>query len=255
MQDTFQWTDDLVKEFFRYAVDTRRSISYDLEQFKASKSPKREWEIVAFSKNGTICNLIEDWKSNGNWTEPMFRGGTNQFSLAFGLDDTTACAIHSVRRLSDQVIFSVGHRIKPTPTAKSNRIIKSFSVSGSILKVHHEDGYFCSGELYWHHMAKLPATIPTTDGVEIKEGDEVWLIDKEEFRVLDAPHTIYNLANFTACPIFSTREAAETYVLNHAPKLSLNDVREAWGKDRSFVGCDWLIEQLTTLVQQKLNSK
>lgn len=88
----FQWTDDLVKEFMTqfWTLGSAEATPRKISEFKASKQPKQEWEIVKMRAQG--C----DW------------GGH-----PWGNDcDKAGCKIHSVKRLSDGEVFTVGEPIE-----------------------------------------------------------------------------------------------------------------------------------------------
>jgi hypothetical protein len=236
MQDTFQWS-DYFEEFLeknRGEILTRQMA----EQFKSSKSPKKEWEIVAFQARycGDIYNLYPDGR---------FRTKGHEDKPGYSLKEMVADedVIHSVRRLSDGEVFSVGDRIG----SKMNRVvgrIKSFDQSGHIL---YEN---VSGT---EHISQLEnmgqALFMTVDGVEKFHGDTVWNVNDfwrlQEFCV-DKEYA----DKISDGTLFSTREAAEAYVFENRPVLSLKDVKEVLGK--TFRSDD-AVEKFATLVKQKLN--
>lgn len=103
-------------------------------------------------------------------------------------------------------------------------------------------------------LQELPQPILVThDGVEIFEGDEFWGV--RDWRVLEGGKADkYDKNLYKAAPVFSTRSAAEEYILNHKPVLSLNDVRE-WVEAaiRSNLSMDFILEKAEHTVKQKLN--
>ncbi len=125
--------------------------------------------------------------------------------------------IHSVKRLSDDEVFTIGDRCK-------KGIITEFG----ILELHDElavefDNKCCTTNLNSDWCSKLQPLFTTEDGVDVYEGDRVWYFNKE-----------YKLWNSNADPkyhngkkdfiYFSTREAAENYIISNKPCLSFNDV-------------------------------
>jgi hypothetical protein len=222
-----------------------------LEQFKASKAPKKEWEIVAFRHargSGHVYKLREDGKYRSDET-PTGWG----FTLEEMIKDEEI--IHSVRRLSDGAIWSPDDKYKLT-TESRVCTIKGFSLSdnGNVLRIHTEDGYMIADAPYWQGMIKLPAPILVTqDGKEIYEGDEFWGI--RDWRVLEGGRADkYDKNLDKATPTFSTREAAEEWLTNNRPVLSLNDVKE-WVEvtKRRNLAMDFILEKAAKTVKQKLN--
>lgn len=148
MQDTFQWTDELVSDFLKYHFGQFEPLNTSMEQFKSSKSPKKEWEV---------------------WL--------------------------------------------------------------------------------------------TEDGVEVPiiEGNKLFYVETFTYKIGSmtfADHVNVNgiRGKFPQFKYFSTREAAEAYILNNRPLLSLSDVKEALFKQLGDTpNARYLLEPLTALVKQKLN--
>jgi hypothetical protein len=215
-----------------------------LEQFKASKAPKKEWEIVEYSFKPLLGKISR---------EPII--GPNSKYWQQAQQDSEDYAIHSVRRLSDGAIWSPDDKYKLT-TESRVCTIKGFSLSdnGNVLRIHTEDGYMIADAPYWQGMIKLPAPILVTqDGKEIYEGDEFWGI--RDWRVLEGGRADkYDKNLDKATPTFSTREAAEEWLTNNRPVLSLNDVKE-WVEvaKRRNLAMDFILEKAAKTVKQKLN--
>ena len=92
----FKWTDELVKEFMKDFVihPNWKTFGDDwIEEFKASKQPKPEWEI------------LED--ASGKKGDPNFSAITRNHPHW----EYTHYPIHSVKRLSDGEVFTVGDRV------------------------------------------------------------------------------------------------------------------------------------------------
>ena len=106
----FKWTDELVKEFMKDFVihPNWKTFGDDwIEEFKASKQPKPEWEIESFLMRGNTwhkCHYRTEgiqYESNGQY-----------FTLGWGLNIQTEATIYSVRRLTDGQLFTVGDWVK-----------------------------------------------------------------------------------------------------------------------------------------------
>lgn len=226
------------------------------EQFKASKEPKKEWEIVAFKQHDKIYKLVENWKE-ANYSYPVFAHSDDYyFGLVYANDPKYGCTIHSVHRLSDGEIFSVGDRT-------NNGFIRGFKIGVS------ENGVLDNNQMYVTCVATVGDEFPcaglslrfikkvvaplftTLDGVEIHEGDEFWGI--RDWKILDGGKADkYDKVFDKAGETFSTREAAQEYIENNKPLLSLNDVKKAV-PGGPMMKVDGFLENLTNIVKQKLN--
>jgi len=176
------------------------------------------------------------------------------------------CNIHSIKRLSDGEIFTIGDPIGNNEGSKLLDIkIKGFDIDSE---------YFVlttSGRIKLSNVEHRKKPLFTTeDGVEIFEGDSftlISLIDIEEStvdsEVIMKPYDIWekckfyelitnNSKNFLP---FSTKKAAENYIKMNKPCLSLNDVLSITNKT-SFVPEDFsknlIKKELTKIVKQKL---
>lgn len=246
MQDTFQWTTELVNEYAgtfllqaMKAIEAARNGStvekiISASEFIASKAPKKEWEIVAYS--------FEPLK--GIDKPVLVTQGSKYWESAISGDKDFL--IHSVRRLSDASEWHVKEKVDVWETGSFT--IQSFEISAGQMLVKTDGGTYLLNALI-----KLPQPILTTvDGVEIRENEECWIVDKH-YNLLPEPEKINEFKRnyFSNCFIFSTREVAEKYILDHAPKLSLNDVKETAS---ATVKNYWLLmEALSIKVKQKLN--
>lgn len=241
MQDTF-WTPELWCEFLNSNPGLPPTFQNEVNLFKSSKFPKKEWEIVAY-----IFKPL-----SGKISRPPVIGPDSKYWKEAQDDDGEDYGIHSVRRLSDGEIFSVGDRIEGRYAPISKIVIKD-NITGSVgLECGHETSFTAL-----QIAKKLPQPILTTvDGVEMRENEECWIVDKH-YNLLPEPEKINEFKRnyFSNCFIFSTREAAEKYILENKPLLSLNDVKDVCSVPGMRVSAqtDILIEKLTALVKQKLN--
>lgn len=243
MQDTFQWTDELVSDFLKYHFGQFEPLNTSMEQFKSSKSPKKEWEIVEVFCEGS--DPVPAYQPEG-WTKEWVEG---QIKLG-GLQ------IHSVRRLSDSLTFSCQEKVK-TPYA-GDLVIHSFEIRGQEMIARFTNGHPSNGYCNINGLSKLPQPIlVTSDGVEIFPGDKFWVIINWEVDPF-SPHEARESDRgwWKDARIYSTEVAANAYILNNKPLLSLNDVKEAF--DNVVMGDSaryTAMQKLTALVKQKLNDK
>lgn len=143
--------------------------------------------------------------------------------------------IISIKRLSDDEIFTIGDKIFP------NNKIHKFEIKDSILKIWHCDISFSTpiiegpsgqpGNCSWiediSNVQKIKQKLFTTeDGVDIFEGDKIYSIDKTKLIFKDIDRIIQSqyFERSSLYKYFSTKEKAEEYIFMNKPVLSLNDV-------------------------------
>ena len=144
--------------------------------------------------------------------------------------------IISIKRLSDDEIFTIGDKIFP------NNKIHKFEIKDSILKIWHCDISFSTpiiegpsgqpGNCSWiediSNVQKIKQKLFTTeDGVDIFEGNNYYIVNKQSLIIPLNP--VNPIANKTFIKnnsyyYFSTKEKAEEYIFMNKPVLSLNDV-------------------------------
>lgn len=206
--------------------------------------------------NCKIENNTYKWKlPNGNWD--FYSYFSTSESLCVLLDKVFD--IHSVKRLSDDVVFTIGDKVRDslTDALTNNKVqtIDYFNPGGKIVC------YFKSGTTAGlasiTHAHKPLFT--TEDGKEIFEGDDYWWITTSLKYISNWPRVESYVANGAIankhsikndkerCFLnFSTKEAAEEYILMNKPSLSVNDVIRDAGYYSSAV------ERLKQLVKSKL---
>ena len=138
--------------------------------------------------------------------------------------------IHSVKRLSDGEIFTIGDKVR--------LIFNKASIVKIINKIAFEkigcqpEGLYIYTEgeqstINNYVKAKQPL-FTTEDGVEIFEGDNLFSVEKgfylmQQIRASESITTLFKGRLF-----FSAREKAEEYILMNKPCLSLNNVLEIY---------------------------
>lgn len=165
--------------------------------------------------------------------------------------------IHSVKRLSDGEIFTIGDKI-----VEQNELskIEYFEIRGEdlFLRINHQITKGSSTILIISNFKKYKQSLfISEDGINIYDGDRIWCVSNE----LDDLHDLYTLyegkaATFPENSInmaiyFSTKEAAEEYILMNKPCLSVNDVIKnfVWFKDSANESVDLTIKSLKELVK------
>lgn len=135
-------------------------------------------------------------------------------------------SIHSVKRLSDGEVFTVGDLCNPIGkySYSKHKITTIEFCKAGYLRIGSSDYYIGINNI---EHSKTPL-FTTEDGVDIYEGDYVcWIVNNKYNHYIDIKD--YRKADrsmFTDGTIiyFSTKEAAEEYILMNKPCLSINDL-------------------------------
>ena len=154
--------------------------------------------------------------------------------------------IHSIKRLSDGEIFTIGDEIG----------VSGFSFPIVSFKIHDEENTILvsyrdknGSGLYntrLKNIQKVKKPLFTTeDGVDIFEGDKYYKIVNKTFQLLVMENA--SKGESLKSKIFSTKEKAEEYILLIKPWLSFQDVL-----DVSQFNC-FNFEELKDLVKSKIN--
>jgi hypothetical protein len=144
-------------------------------------------------------------------------------------------------------IFTIGDKT-------NNGIISKFEIDSNGVRV-----FFEEKPINYHvnlntlkHVEKL---FTTEDGVDIYEGDSFYFVTESFVIVRTTVLTLKNSNN-----IFSTRKAAEEYILRNKPSLSINEVLDFLeGNPKVGKGAHWkynktsekVIEGLKSLIKNK----
>lgn len=136
--------------------------------------------------------------------------------------------IHSIKRLSDNEVFTIGDNIKSYLNSNNQyHPINNFEIRHNELftnaySVKYLDGLY---NYRLENIVKIKKPLFTTkDGVDIFEGDKYSVIDIFENRYRVTHHTTMSGPKSSRYILISTREKAEEYILMNKPCLSLNDV-------------------------------
>jgi hypothetical protein len=255
--ENFQWTDELAAEFAEYFSANQGQITYTwgkdlLKLFKGSKRPKKMWEIISIGSDKSS----ELWQLQSNGLYKLEGApDTHQFSAEHLLSiyENTVCFeqyraartfIHSVRSLSDDEIFTVGDNVRHKELRKDGGKIERFTISCDLMVC----WFNGTGHELIHTIEKPLFT--TADGKPIYKDDRAWFVDKD-FKInfydfIDMGNLAEDLKHYPGKDkYFSTQAAAEEYVINNKPSLSLKDIEGHVGTDT-----DW--PYITNLVKSRL---
>lgn len=232
---------------------------------------EKDYEILSYiNDKNNICKLNFDEKQ---WKQQYVIGNLHIFK------------IHSIKRLSDSEIFTIGDRIKGFKADEEGFKIKYIFISNNELCFatysKHEDldnGRSCYLNNTFPIKLKQPL-FTTEDGVDIFENDKIYWInaytlddvycdtyyqDCGEFDLKDGLISIkeFNKLNKDDNELalfgFSTKEKAEEYILLNKSCLSLNDLRQFFPdtyipfKKGESATEDISTEQLENLVKSKI---
>jgi len=243
--DTFQWTDSLVSEYAAlFLQETFKNVSAiqlgdkferftTPEQFKASHTPKKEdagrerdWEIISlkYLTNGEIY----------------------PFSVIPTDDKFT---IHSVRRLSDNTVWTVGE-LTPDGAIERFELYNEYHI-----RVWLEVNKY----LWFHTLEKLPPErsklFTTSDGKDVFIGDEVYYVRTWDICSWTVAHSMDVPDN--SLKTFSTEEKAKEFQLMNKPCLSVNDVKNCgneFGNPGYFIPFNDTLLKLKKLAESKLST-
>lgn len=242
----FVWTDDLIQEYVARVILSSGYNSADkmLQDFKKSKQqapstqPSKDLEVVS-------C-ILETGEVHAYDKE-----------FCLGADKSIKCEIYSVKRNSDGEVFTIGEigfewgEIKAFIIVEHELYVEFEHRRLPIISVQKSPSKSES------HIPKeeKPLLFVTEDGAKITDDYEggIWRIfignsSFESWRPYDLGiPDFYNEDE----KYFLTKQSANEYVLMNAPRFSINDVKGCYGDDRSFVGTQFLIDQLKKLSGSK----
>ena len=213
-------------------IDT--SELYNVKRYSEfwEKFVEPEYEILSFISDPRVNFLKKG--------EIMIKGKNNVFSnvsnnIQGGLEEDLLKSIywniHSIKRLSDGKIFTVGDLVT-SPYMNGTGILKSFKIFKNNICYVVSD----AARTFNHTSVGLELLISvkqplftTEDGKEIFEGDEYFRVflknlDLYETKTIATPGYAFAIMSQSAHH-FSTKEKAEEYILMNKPCLSINDLR------------------------------
>ncbi len=227
----FKWTDELVSEFVNWRENLYKPVYDPIQEFKQSKQPKEDYEILEFrgtGGNGNPFTKTMSWiLDNGRYKNEI-----NLTSVGFALDQmltqrycvkSGSIEITKVLRHSDKEVFALKNET-------NLGIIDKFEVKSNGILV------WCTNEkrttwFYLEHLEKVKQRVPlfeTADGVKNYEGDEYYKVTSTlTWHKRKSSKSQYYEPNYTKL-CFSTKDAVDEYILNNKPLLSLNDLLSVW---------------------------
>ncbi len=206
-----------------------------------------------------INQIVECKIENNKFKFKRTNGTWDSYDSDYSGFVTEVFSIHSIKRLSDSEIFTIGDNID-VETYKNN----PFIITGFNLNYNNSD--FILGDqrsCFLKDAIKSKTPLFTTeDGVGIFEGDTFYFIAGTNKHVNSSYGTLIASQNAKAhCALarFSTKEKAEEYILYNKPILSLENVLDIWTElsgytKESLKEQSTLISKITEFTKNKLNS-
>jgi hypothetical protein len=195
---------------------------------------EKDYEILSFiNRDNNLMYALNDGKYKTQYIDG--RDGFSEIGSRHLQYCTTHYEINSIKRLSDNEIFTLGDTINfdTQGTCKLLRMIFEKAPvdkgTGILCFVNNCDNL---GDV-WHisQLKKLKTSLFTTnDGVEIFEGDDCWYVNTNNF---DISFRKANVRQFIFCIFFSTEVAAKNYKAENEKRFSLHYIRQVLDKNFS----------------------
>lgn len=182
------------------------------------KVEEKDYEILSFT-NIKSKDIV--YAKNGMCSIPGYKKDTIE-NVIKSLSYINAC-IHSVKRLSDGEIFTIGDKVKQSNVIHNN----TFTITGFEFDVNKEHLLAIgNGGIKISKIEKVkPVLFYTEDGVDIYEGDEIHIFYLDTFQINSYKKGwLKSWRPLKRELVFSTKEAAEEYAILNKPCLSINDV-------------------------------
>lgn len=183
---------------------------------------EKDYEILSFIANqnlNTICKGDIITKQFNNTFTGISKDNVHYDSLLEErLLKLSHWSIHSVKRLSDGEVFTIGDTVKHN----TGVIIKIESIDYKQL-LGHDISFNILNARFDNIKEKIKVLFKTEDGVEIFEGDTYYKVVNKSFQLLIMEKA--SKGESLKSKIFSTKEKAEEYIIMNKPCLTINDVR------------------------------
>ena len=226
----------LIKE---YPGSPKLGYIYNTEQFEEYCNYTEFWEEVV-EKDYEILSLVASEKN------PQHKKGSkflhNKDYKFKNMHPTEFWDIYSVKRISDNKIFTIGDFYEDLIIEKM-----FMSVDGNILT---------------KYKPKIKEPIfQTEDGVDIFEADNIYWVNINTFEKINCNKYNDDLGEISIKSLlskkyeckaiaFSTKEKAEEFILLNKPCLSVNDIKNTF--PRIFDGEKELIKLVKSKIQQSV---
>lgn len=216
------------------------------KRFTLVKMPEKDYEILSFINKGndSLFHKAKDGKYSASMKV------TNGIFEEKELLSKPHFRIYSVRRLSDNEVFTIGQDVFFGDYGK----IKSITINSGICYIGGEFGNSGKGfSCVISFVSKAePVLFTTEDGVNIRKGDEVFIVELDGFKLSTSKHIANENWDTAGDPNytkkykrFSSKEKAEDYILMNKPCLSIMDIE-------NIPEWDGLVDKLKLIVKGRL---
>jgi hypothetical protein len=239
------------------SLQSNKSHSWMSLWFKPEQHPEfwekiveKDYEILSFIN---VNNKIYKLQKDGRYFHYELKYNEYNYCLS-------QLKIHSIKRLSDGEVFTIGDKIQLDNDNKEYGTITELYISHEQLRFYCDTlgGVLCHDldkrNNFTIYISKKPL-FTTEDGVGIFEEDKFYVLvtpfnDKNKTNICEQTASSY----YRDCKLltFFTKEKAEEYILMNKPCLSLNDiVKNCLNINNS--NCKTITESLKQLVKTKIN--
>ncbi len=195
-----------------------------------------DWKILTFKeREGVRCwNLVNGvYKIKCNRVESSFMLS----EMLEAMKTNKNLYIHTVKRLSDGEIFTIGDTVEHVDSNIDKGVIVKLKIVESYIPgyigVDFIGSYKGESEYGFYNCLKVlkksrVLLFTTEDGVDIYENDECWncLVEPTEYNSFMLGKTNWsNKHPYNYAKYFSTKEKAEEYIELNIPKYSYNDIK------------------------------
>jgi hypothetical protein len=206
---------------------------------------KKSYEILSFIN---VNNKIYELQKDGRYFHYELKYNEYDYCLS-------ELKIHSIKRLSDGEVFTIGDKIQLDNDNKEYGTITELYISHEQLRFYCDTlgGVLCHDldkrNNFTIYISKKPL-FTTEDGVGIFEGDIFWYVNNIKIKGyclnksnLNNPNDYHKVDDIKD---FSTKEKAEEYILYNKPCLSYGEIQQYL----KATDCENVLE----LVNTKINS-
>lgn len=230
--------------------DIRKIVWFDPNNLLGPENYPEFWEEVV-EKDYKILSLARFCSIKPSITDVSVYG--DEYIEALLKCDKSR--IHSIKRLSDDKIFTIGDKVfgeYVNYTINKIKIVNNKCMITALYNTNNPNGSRLHYNLNNLKKCKQPL-FTTEDGIDVYEGENVWFLPGLSGNPYEKFATCKNESLLT----FSTKEKAEEYVLMNKPCLSLNDIFKNVEEMREGLKTfedSQLAERFKKLVKQKLKS-
>lgn len=205
---------------------------------------KPEYTILSYKcKNKILYYTITE--DNHRWFSSNKNDMYQTNEMEIEVNSHLGFTIHSVKRLSDGEIFTVGDKYNWKSNKNRTNIIRQILLEDNKILIHDSEYISEEYDADLDQIEKVKQPLFTTeDGVDIYKGNTYYYINTG---FIGETQEVKN----AICPImkgaytFSTKQAAEEYIIMNKPCLSYSDLER-------LIGAKGTLLRIEELVKQKL---